>query len=101
MPFYYCYPNTEIHGKALLSIIHSVDSAVVRHCLVKHGLVCIEPDQWYSAQTVLNFITDVTEQFEHKDQIPPALKEILDFRDWLCRLFPVRCTTTGNLKFAV
>lgn len=101
MQFYYCYPNTEIHGKALLSLIDAIHPVLVRQYLVKHGLVCIEPDQWYSAQTVLNFINDVSQHFAAEQDMPTQFKEVLAFREWLCRLFPVRCSTTGSLRFAV
>lgn len=101
MPFYYCFPNTEIHGQALLSLINKIDPVYVRPYVVKHGLVCIEPDKWYAAQTVLNFINDVADQFESNQELPAKFREVLAFRDWLCRQFPVKCSTTGSLSFAV
>lgn len=56
-----CDPNVEIIGAAMLSIMDNLNVSEIYPFLEKHGLVEIDPSQWYATHLWLNVMNDLAE----------------------------------------
>ncbi len=57
-----CDPNLELYGVATRSLIENMNYDLVRPHLAQHGLDDIDPDGWYSMQSILNVFTALRAQ---------------------------------------
>jgi hypothetical protein len=62
MPHYQSFdPRTEINGRTAQSLIINIHHQDMEDILRRHGLLTIDPHSWYSLQTILNVLSDISE----------------------------------------
>jgi hypothetical protein len=62
MPKFQCDPNLEVIGQQAIALFNNIRSTEIRPVLVKHGLASIDPAQWYPLQSLLDVLSELSEE---------------------------------------
>ncbi len=54
-------PESKVIGQAMLGFQAAADQAIIKPLMIKHGLVNIQPDQWYPLQKWLDVLSGIDE----------------------------------------
>lgn len=71
---YTCDPDLEIIGSTVLSIVDNLASKSLEDIAIKHGLVNIQMDEWYPAQKVFDFFTEVERELGPQTFVAMGMK---------------------------
>ncbi len=62
MPKFRCDPNLEVIGQQAIAFFNNARSAEIRPVLTKYGLANIDPGAWYPLQSLLDVLSDLSEE---------------------------------------